>query len=141
MNFIYKINNKELTKIYFTFLINIYYFQFSYNNLAWNLYELIQPLLENIDIKNYETILKEIAFPEFQFCFIKELMEKEKEFIKGNDLIFKNAFYLSGKQINSGIIADIGKIKEQILLSFGFNLIITDIQKEEYIIFQIKTYE
>ena len=54
MNFIYKINNKELTKIYFTFLINIYYFQFSYNNLAWNLYELIQPLLENIDIKNHK---------------------------------------------------------------------------------------
>ena len=141
MNFIYRINNKELTKIYFDFLINIYYFQYSYNNLNWDLYELIQPLLENIDSKNYKTILNEISFPEFQFSFIKELMGKEREFIIDNDLIFKNAFYFSGKQINTGIIADIGKIKGPFLLSFGFNLIITDVPKEEYIIFQIKNYD
>ncbi len=63
MNFIYKINNEKLTKIYFEFLINIYYFQYSYNNFNWDLYELLQPLFENIQEKNYETILKEISFP------------------------------------------------------------------------------
>ena len=141
MNFIYRINNKELTKIYFEFLINIYYFQYSYNNFNWDLYQLLQPLFENIQEKNYETILKEISFPTFQFNFIKDLMAKEREFIKNNDSIFKSAFYFSGKQPNSGIIADIGNIKDHFLLSFGFNLIITDIRKSEYIIFQIKNYE
>ena len=101
----------------------------------------MQPLFENIQEKNYETILKEISFPQFQFNFIKELMAKEREFIKNNDFIFKSDFYFSGKQPNSGIIADIGNIKDHFLLSFGFNLIITDIPKSEYIIFQIKNYE
>ena len=144
MNFIYKINNNDLTKIYFEFLINIYYFQYSYNNFNWELYKLLHPLFENIQEKNYETILKEISFPEFQFNFIKELMSRERDFIRNNDFIFKSAFYFSGKQPNSGIIGDIGnikEIKEHFLLSFGFNLIITDIPKPEYIIFQIKNYE
>ena len=68
-------------------------------------------------------------------------MTKERDFIQNNDLIFKNAFYFSGKQSNSGIIADIGNIKGNFLISFGFNFIITDISKDEYIIFQIKNYE
>jgi hypothetical protein len=38
----------------------------------------LQPLFENIQEKNYETILKEISFPQFQFNFIKELMAKER---------------------------------------------------------------
>ena len=141
MYFIYKIDNIDLIKIYFEFLINIYYFQYSYNNLNWDLYVQIQPLLENIQEKDYKTILKEISFPQFQFNFLKNLWSKEREFIRNNDLIFKNAFYFSGKQPNSGIIADIGKIKDHFLLSFGFNLIITDIPINEYIIFQIKNYE
>ena len=32
---IYLINNKDLTRIYFDFLSNIYFFHFSYNNLIW----------------------------------------------------------------------------------------------------------
>ena len=51
LNNIYEINNKDLTKIYFEFLNNIYFFNFSYNNLNWQLYELLQPLLENIKTK------------------------------------------------------------------------------------------
>ena len=138
---IYEINNKDLTKIYFDFLNNIYYFNFSYNNLVWQLHELLQPLLENIKTKEYKTILKEISFPEFHFNFIKGLITKERNFIKDNIFIFKNAFYFSGKQKNAGIIAEIGKIKEKFLLAFGFNLIITDEEKDEYIIFQIKNKE
>ena len=141
LDFIHKVNNNDLTKIYFEFLCNIYYFQFDYNNLTWQFYELLEPLLGNIKEKNYEILLKEISFSEFQFNFIKELFSKERNFIKDNIFIFKNAFYMSGKQQNSGIIADIGKIQSQFLLTFGFNFIITDVEKEEYIIFQIKNYE
>ena len=138
---IYEINNEDLTKVYFDLLNNIYFFHFSYNNLTWQLYELLQPLLENIKTKTFQDILKEISFPEFHLNFIKELIAKERNFIKGNSLIFKNAFYFSGKQENTGIIADIGKIKDKFLLAFGFNLIITDVEKDEYIIFQIKNYD
>ena len=141
LNTVYIINNKDLTKIYFGFLSNIYYFNFNYNNLIWPFYELLQPLLENIKEKTYETILKEISFPEFKFNFVKEIISKEREFINNNNFILKNAFYFSGKQPNSGIIAEIGKIKDRFLLAFGFNLIITDEIKDEYIIFQIKNYE
>ena len=141
LNNIYEINNEELTKIYFEFLNNIYYFNYSYNNLTWQLYELLQPLLENIKTKTFQDILKEISFPEFHLNFIKELIAKERNFIKGNSLIFKNAFYFSGKQENTGLIADIGKIKDKFLLAFGFNLIISDVEKDEYIIFQIKNYD
>ena len=140
-NFIYEINNKNLTKIFFEFLINIYYFQFSYNNLVWQIYELIQPLLENIKEKDYDTLLNEVSFADFQFNFIKELFSKERNFIKDNIFIFKNAFYFSGKQQTSGIIANIGQIQDSFLLSFGFNLVITEEIKQEYIIFQIKNYD
>ena len=141
LNFIHKINNKDLTTIFFEFLSNIYYFQYSYNNLTWQLYELLEPLLKNIKEKDYETILKEVSFPDFQFNFIKEIMAKERIFIRDNVLIFKNAFYLSGKQYNSGIISELGKIKEHFLLTFGFDFIVTDVERDEYIIFQIKTYD
>ena len=141
LNFIYNINNIELTQIYFDFLSNIYYFQYSYNNLNWELYELFEPYLKNIKEKNYEILLKEVSFPSFQLSFIKEILSKEREFIKNDPLIFKNAFYFSGRQTNSGIISEIGKIKEHFLLTFGFNLIITNVPKSEYIIFQIKNYD
>ena len=141
MNFFHKINNKDLTTVYFELLSNIYYFQFSYNNLTWKLFELLEPLLANIKEKNYETLLNEVSFPEFQFDFMKYLMKKERLFIKDNVFIFKNAFYFSGHQTNSGLIADIGKIRDHFLLMFGFNLILSDVQKDEYIIFQIKNYE
>ena len=141
MNFIYKINNKDLTKIYFEFLTNIYYFQFSYNYLTWGLYELLEPLLKNIKVKDYKTLLQEVSFPEFQFNFIKQIISKERKFIKDNTFIFKNAFYFSGKQPNSGIIAEIGKLSNHFLLTFGFNFIITETTKIENIIFQIKNQE
>ena len=141
LNNIYEINNKDLTKIYFEFLNNIYYFNFSYNNLTWQLYELLQPLLENIKTKEYKKLLKEISFPEFHFDFINELFAKERNFINNNSFIFKNAFYFSGKQENAGIIAEIGKIKDKFLLAFGFNFIISEEEKDEYIIFQIKNNE
>lgn len=121
MNFFHKINNKDLTTVYFELLSNIYYFQFSYNNLTWKLFELLEPLLANIKEKNYETLLNEVSFPEFQFDFMKYLMKKERLFIKDNVFIFKNAFYFSGHQTNSGLIADIGKIRDHFLLMFGFN--------------------
>ena len=141
MKFIHKINNKDLTNIFFEFLINIYYFQFSYNNFTWQFYELFQPLLENIKEKKYERILNEVSFLGFKFNFLIDLISRERNFINNNVYIFKNAFYFSGKQQNSGILADIGKIQQNFLLAFGFNLTITDEPKAEYIIFQIKNYE
>ena len=53
MNFMHKINNDKLTEIYFKLLCNIYYFQYNYNNFIWDFYELIEPLLKNIKIKDY----------------------------------------------------------------------------------------
>ena len=141
LTLIHKINNNDLTEVYLGFLSNIYYFQFGYNNLTWQLYELLQPLLENIQEKNYDVILNEVSFPEFQLNFIKNLIKKERIFIKDNNLIFKNAFYFSGNQQNSGIIADIGKMQSHFLLAFGFNLIITNEIIDEYIIFLIKNYD
>ena len=141
LNFIYNINNKDLTQIYFEFISNIYFFQYSYNNLNWDLYELFEPYLKNIKEKDYKTLLKEVSFPEFQLSLIKEILSKERKFIKNDSLIFKSAFYFSGKQANSGIISEIGKIKDHFLLTFGFNLLITNVPKNEYIVFQIKNYE
>ena len=137
-HFIHKMNNGELSKIFFDFLSNIYFFQFSYNNLMWQYYALLEPILENIKEKKYETILNEVSFPEFQFNFIRELFSKERNFINKNPFIFKNALYFSGNLPNAGIIADIGQIQDRFLLAFGFNLIITEEEKKEYIIFQLK---
>ena len=36
MKIIHKINNENLTKIYYDILSNIYYFQYSYNDFSWN---------------------------------------------------------------------------------------------------------
>ena len=141
LNNIYEINNKNLTKIYFEFINNIFFFNYSYNNFIWQFYELLQPLLENIKTKEYKTILKEISFPAFQLNFLNQLFKKERLFIKDNNFIFKNAFYFSGKQKNAGIIAEIGKIKDKFLLAFGFNFLVNNEEKDEYIIFQIKNYE
>ena len=141
MNFIHKIDNENLTKIYYEILSNIYYFQYSYNDFIWNLYELIEPLLKNIKVKEYQTLLKEISFPEYQFNFIRHLIAKERDIIKNNSFIFKNAFYFSGKQQNSGIVTDIGTIGDHFLLAFGFNFITTNEEKKEYIIFQFINYE
>ena len=41
MKSIHKINNKELTEVYFELLSNIYYFQFNYDNLNRPLYKLL----------------------------------------------------------------------------------------------------
>ena len=137
MNFMHKINNDKLTEIYFKLLCNIYYFQYNYNNFIWDFYELIEPLLKNIKIKDYQTLVKEVSFPEYQLNFMRELIAKERVYIKDNNLIFDKAFYFNGKQKNSGIVANICNLKEPFLLVFGFNFIEAEKQKDEYIIFQI----
>ena len=136
MDFMHKINNDDLTKNYYELLSNIYYFQYSYNNFIWDLYKLIEPLLKNIKVKDYQTLLKEVSFPEYQLNFLKHLISKERDYIKNNSLIFKNAFYFSGKQKNSGIVTKVRNLEEHFLLAFGFNFILTGEQKEEYIVFQ-----
>ena len=141
MKIIHKINNENLTKIYYDILSNIYYFQYSYNDFSWNLYELIEPILKNIKVKEYQTLLNEVSFPDYQLNFIRNLISKEKEFITDNSFIFKNAFYFSGKQQNSGIVTNIGEIGDHFLLAFGFNFIITNAPKKEYIVFQLKNNE
>ena len=141
MDFMHKINNDNLTKKYYELLCNIYYFQYSYNNFTWKLNELIEPLLKNIKIKDYKTLLKEVSFPEYQFNFLNELFKKERIFIKENFSIFKNAFYFNGKQQNSGIVTDLSNIEDHFLLAFGFNFIIEEQPKEEFIIFQFINYE
>ena len=136
MSYMHRINNDKLTDIYYKLLCNIYYFQNSYNNFSWDYYGLIEPYLKNIKEKDYQTLLKEVSFPEYQLNFMKELITKERIYIKDNSLIFKNAFYFSGKQQNSGIVTNVGNLEEHFLLAFGFNFNITDEPKEEYIIFQ-----
>ena len=141
MDFIHKINNENLTENYYQLLCNIYYFQFSYTNFLWDFYELMEPYLKNIKTKDYQTLLKEVSFPEFQLNFLKYLTTKERVYIKDNSLIFKNAFYFSGKQPNSGIVTKIDKLEERFLLAFGFNFILTGEQKKEYIVFQFLNKE
>ena len=128
MDFMYKINNDKLTEIYFKLLCNIYYFQYDYKNFTWDLYELIEPLL------------KEVSFPEYQLNFIKELIAKERIYIRDNSFIFKNAFYFNGKQKNSGIVADVGNLEDHFLIAFGFNFVISE-EIDEYIIFQLINHE
>ena len=137
MSYMHKINNDKLTEIYYKLLSNIYYFQHNYGNFSWDFYELIEPLLKNIKIKDYQTLVKEVSFPEYQLNFMRELIAKERVYIKDNNLIFDKAFYFNGKQKNSGIVANICNLKEPFLLVFGFNFIEAEKQKDEYIIFQI----
>ena len=40
----------------------------------WDLYKLIEPLLKNIKVKDYQTLLKEVSFPEYQLNFLKHLI-------------------------------------------------------------------
>ena len=141
MDFMHKINNENLTKNYNELLCNIYYFQYGYNNFSWDFYGLIEPYLKNIKIKDYQTLLKEVSFPEYQLNFMKELITKERIYIKDNHLIFKNAFYFSGKQPNSGIVTNISDLDEQFLVAFGFNFIEANEPPKEYIVFQFITNE
>ena len=136
MDFMHKINNDKLTEIFFKLLCNIYYFQYDYKNCSWDFYELIEPLLKNIKIKDYQTLLKEVSFPEYQLKFMRQLIEKERVYIKNNTLICEKAFYFNGKQQNSGIVTNILNLREHFLLIFGFNFIEREKQKDEYIIFQ-----
>ena len=139
MAIIHKINNPKLNDIYFELLSNIYFFQFEYNNFNWPFYKMLEPLLINIDKKNYSSILKEISFPEYQLNFITYLINKEKTFISKNPCIFKNGFYF-GEKNNNGIIAEIGKIEDNFILTFGFKLVIRnkEMAQNEYIIMQFK---
>ena len=140
MSLIYEIDNSNLTKEYFEFLSNIYFFQFNYNNLNWPLYGLIEPLLVNIDKKKYETIRKEISYPLFLFNFIKQLTNNERLFINEHSCILKNGFYFGGKKNNqNGIIAEIDSLQDNFILTFGFKLFIKDRKEEEYTILQFKT--
>jgi hypothetical protein len=52
MDFMHKINNDNLTKKYYQILSNIYYFQYGYDNFSWDFYQLIEPLLKNIKVKD-----------------------------------------------------------------------------------------
>ena len=137
MSYMHKINNDKLTEIYYKLLSNIYYFQHNYGNFSWDFYELIEPYLKNIKEKDYQTLLKEVSFPEYQLNFIRDIVEKERVYIKDNNTIFKNAFYFSGKQQNSGILANVGNLEDNFLLVFGFNFIEANEPKEEYIVFQL----
>ena len=87
MNVIHKINNNDINNEYFELLSNIYMFQINYNNLSWPFYKLFEPLLINIDTKNYSSLLNEISFPEFQLNFIKYIISKERTFIMKNPCI------------------------------------------------------
>ena len=140
MNIIDKLNNSELNNAYFELLSNIYYFQFSYNKFNWPFYRLFEPLLVNIDKKNYSTILNEISFPNFQLNFIKYLIDKEKIFIENNPCILKNGFYFGENNNNSGIIAEIGKLEDNFIITFGFKLLIKNehLKQKEFIVLQIK---
>ena len=125
MNIIYKINNKELNKAYFELINNIYNFQFNYNNFIGPFYKLLEPLLVNINKKNYSEILEEVSFPEFQLNFIMDLREKEKKLLEKYPNTLKNGFYFGEKSKNSGIIAYLDKIQDNFILNFGFKLILT----------------
>ena len=139
MKSIHKINNKELTEVYFELLSNIYYFQFNYDNLNRPLYKLLEPLLVNIDKKDYSSLLNEISFPNFQLNFIKYLIDKEKSFTEKNGCILKNGFYF-GENNNNGIIAEMDAIKDNFILTFGFKLVVNNKISEidEYILLQFK---
>ena len=140
MKLIYEINNSNLTKQYFEFLSNIYFFQFNYNNLNWPLYQLIEPLLVNIDKKEYMIIEKEISFPLFLITFIRHLFKKERIYINEHSCILKNGFYFGeNNKIQSGIIAEMDNLQDNCILTFGFKLIIKDRKDEEHIIFQFKS--
>ena len=140
MNIIHRLNNDDIKNEYFELLSNIYSFQFNYNSFNWTIYELLEPLLVNIDKKDYSIIEKEISFPEFLFDFIKYLIKKERIFLNNNPYILKNGFYFGENNHNAGIIAEIDKLNENSILSFGFKFIIKDGKmKDEYIILQFKS--
>ena len=140
MRLIYEIDNPNLTKEYFEFLSNIYFFQNKYNNLNWPLYSLIEPLLVNIDKKEYITIEKEISFPLFLFNFIKHLTNKERLYINEHSCILKNGFYFGNNKDNeNGIISEIDNLQDNFILTFGFKLIIRDRKELEHTILQFKS--
>ncbi len=139
MYIIYKLNNPELNNVYFDLISNIYFFQSNYNNFNWPLYSSLEPLLVNINTKNYNTILNEISFVEFQLNLIKNLTNKEKEFIANNPFILKNGFYLGENNNNNWITAEIENFQDNFILTFGFKLILTnESAKNEYILLQMK---
>ena len=140
MNLIHKIYNQKLSSIYFSLLINIYCFQFNYNNFNYQFYKLFEPLLINIDKKTYSEILNEISFPEFQLNFLKDLINKERILLENNSCLLSNGFYLDENNNNSGIIGTLGEIEDDFILTFGFKLLIKnpEVGKKEYIIMQFK---
>ena len=142
MNFIYKINNDELSNIYFELLSNVYSFQFNYNTFNWPFYKLLEPLLVNIEKKNYSEILKEVSFPKFQINLLKYIINKENSYIKKYPCILSNGFYFGENNKNSGIIAEMDKFDDNnFIITFGFKLMVRDEKPEqkEYIILQFKS--
>ena len=140
MNLIHKVNNKELDNIYFNLLSNIYCFQLNYNNFNWQFYKLFESLIVNIDKKSYSEILNEISFPEFQLNFLKNLINKERMILENNSCLLSNGFYIGENNNNAGIVANLGEIEDNFILTFGFKLLINNkkIEKNEYIIMQFK---
>ena len=139
MYIIYKLNNPELNQVYFDLISNIYFLQSNYNNFNWPLYSFLEPLLVNINTKNYNAILNEISFLEFQLNLIENLTSKEKEFINNNPFILKNGFYLGENNNNNWITAEIENFQDNFILTFGFKLILTnESAKNEYTLLQMK---
>jgi hypothetical protein len=142
MLIIYKINNPDINNAYFDLITNIYCFQFTYNNFYWPMYSFLEPLLVNIDTKSYSKISNEISFIKFQLDLINYLNAKESLILKQHPNMLKNGFYFGDKNTN-GIYAEIGNMPDNIIITFGFKLVIKNEPEEkekqkEYILVQFK---
>jgi hypothetical protein len=140
MPIICKINNPDVNNSFFELISNIYCFQMTYRNFYWPFYSFLEPLLVNIDTKSYSQISDEVSFLKFQSNLIKYLNEKEIIILKESPNMLKNGFYFGDKN-NNGIIAEIDKMPDDIIISFGFKLIIkkNEPTKRENILVQFKT--
>ena len=140
MDIIFKINNEDINKAYFDLVSNIYNFQFNYHNFNWPFYKMLEPLLVNINTKNYTEILNEVSYPNFQLNFIRHLSNNEKNILEKNPFILKNGFYFGENSKNSGIIAFIDKMQDHFILNFGFKLMSSNeqIKNNEFILLQFK---
>ena len=82
-----KMKNPEIINNFIDLLTNIYAFSFRYDNMMNPLLKILEPLLMNIKMKNFEDIKYDLNISIFPIKFLKALIEKEQT-IKQNDSNF-----------------------------------------------------
>lgn len=115
-----KMKNMEIIDNLKELLANIYLFSFKHESMMNSIIKILEPLLINLNIKKLEDINSELNISNFPIKLLNKMNEKEEMILKEDPTFLKKGFYLGNKVC--GICGEIGDLKEDFMLIFGFAL-------------------